>query len=196
MKYRLLIIFVIKYWIDGGFMETKKKTNKNQAKTKTNNNKKSNQKRTNSNKDSTKIKLPESTIMKDYKKSKEQSKEKEIKGKKKKRKLKKKNAILLLLMIIAFAFLIYSGVFIIRWFIDNKNTQKMTEQIQEKVVIDEMEDKEGTEVVEPEVKPPETDPYWDYIKMNLIDVDFTELKAINSETKGWIQVNGTQERLV
>ena len=27
--------------------------------------------------------------------------------------------------------------------------------------------------------------------MNLINVDFNELKKINSNTKGWIQVNGT-----
>ena len=27
--------------------------------------------------------------------------------------------------------------------------------------------------------------------MNLIDVDFTELKKVNSDVKGWIQVNGT-----
>ena len=27
--------------------------------------------------------------------------------------------------------------------------------------------------------------------MNLLNVDFTELKNINSNTKGWIQVNGT-----
>ena len=27
--------------------------------------------------------------------------------------------------------------------------------------------------------------------MSLINVDFTELKNINANTKGWIQVNGT-----
>ena len=34
-------------------------------------------------------------------------------------------------------------------------------------------------------------PYWDYIKMNLIDVNFSELEDINSDVCGWIQVNGT-----
>ena len=37
---------------------------------------------------------------------------------------------------------------------------------------------------------PKTNPYCDYINMNLINVDFNELKKINSNTKGWIQVNG------
>ena len=38
---------------------------------------------------------------------------------------------------------------------------------------------------------PKENPYWDYIKMNLINVNFDELLKINNETKGWIQVNGT-----
>ena len=37
----------------------------------------------------------------------------------------------------------------------------------------------------------EVDPYWDYIGMNLINVDFNELKNINENVVGWIQVNGT-----
>lgn len=44
------------------------------------------------------------------------------------------------------------------------------------------------------MNPPEeklNNPYWDYIKMNLINVDFAQLKAQNNDTAGWIQVNGT-----
>ena len=33
--------------------------------------------------------------------------------------------------------------------------------------------------------------YWEYVQMNLIDVDFNDLKNINPSTIGWIQVNGT-----
>ena len=44
------------------------------------------------------------------------------------------------------------------------------------------------------MNPPEeklNNPYWDYIKMNLINVDFAQLKAQNNDTAGSIKVNGT-----
>ena len=47
------------------------------------------------------------------------------------------------------------------------------------------------EIIEQVEEIPKANPYWDYIKMNLINVNFMELKNINSDTKGWIQVNGT-----
>ena len=33
--------------------------------------------------------------------------------------------------------------------------------------------------------------YWYYMSMSMLDVDFTELKKINEETVGWVQVSGT-----
>ena len=38
----------------------------------------------------------------------------------------------------------------------------------------------------------ESNPYWQFIKMNLISVDFSELLAKNSDTTGWISVAGTE----
>lgn len=54
-----------------------------------------------------------------------------------------------------------------------------------------MKEKKGTENTE-NINPPEgkSDDYWDYIKMNLLEVNFQELLAKNSDTVGWIQVNG------
>ena len=37
----------------------------------------------------------------------------------------------------------------------------------------------------------EYNPYWAYVNMNMISVDFYDLKDVNKETAGWIQVNGT-----
>ena len=48
---------------------------------------------------------------------------------------------------------------------------------------------ENVEIIEQIAEISPTDPYWDYIKMSLIDVDFSELLKINSSTVGWIQVN-------
>ncbi len=47
------------------------------------------------------------------------------------------------------------------------------------------------EIIEENVKPDEYNPYWAYINMNLINVDFYDLKEVNKDTVGWIQVNGT-----
>ena len=36
-----------------------------------------------------------------------------------------------------------------------------------------------------------SNPYWDYIKYDLISVNFNDLKEINNDTVAWIKVNGT-----
>ena len=61
----------------------------------------------------------------------------------------------------------------------------MLMKVVEEDIIDEIEIIEQVEEI------PQANPYWDYIEMNLINVNFNELKQINSNTKGWIQVNGT-----
>lgn len=111
--------------------------------------------------------------------------------KKKKYKLKWKNLIALLIFLVAFVFLIKSGVDVINYFIDTNKTNEEIKEIEEIVEIEEVPDSEATEIIEQIEEIPESNPYWDYIKMNLINVNFNELLAINNETKGWIQVNGT-----
>lgn len=110
--------------------------------------------------------------------------------KKKKLILKKKFVVLFLLFFIFLS--LFSSYNIIRWSIDAKNTEKQIEEIREIVEIKEITDSTATEIVNPpkeEIK--KENPYWDYIKMNLINVDFSTLKEKNSDTVGWIQVSGT-----
>ena len=110
---------------------------------------------------------------------------------KKKYKLKWKNLIALLIFLIAFIFLIKSGIDLINYFIDTNNTNEEIKNIEEAVKIEEVPDNENTEIIEQKEEIPKDNPYWDYIKMNLISVNFDDLLKINNETKGWIQVNGT-----
>lgn len=84
---------------------------------------------------------------------------------------------------------IFSGVKIILWHIDNKNIDKQVKKIKEKVIIKQTDDSDKTEIIENNNE--QSDPYWDYIKMNLIEIDFNKLKNINPNTKGWINVEGT-----
>ena len=108
---------------------------------------------------------------------------------KKKIKLKKLNLISLIIILISSVVLIYSSIKIIEWLKDNKNLNDQIKEVQVKANIKEIEDNENTEIIDNNA--PKEDMYWKYIQMNLINVDFNELKKINNETVGWIQVNGT-----
>ncbi len=108
--------------------------------------------------------------------------------KKKKRRLKVKNLMLLIIFLVLLIILIISIIKVIAWHNDSKETKKQ-EKIIEKADTKEVMDNDQTEVIESDED--EANPYWDYIKMNLIDVDLSELKKINSDVSGWISVNGT-----
>lgn len=102
--------------------------------------------------------------------------------------------ILIILIIISTIGLVYSSIKIIGWNKDNKITENEIKNINDIIDVVDIHDNENVEVIEPkEVKEEnkKEDPYWDYIKMNLIDVDFKELKKRNNDIVGWIKVNGT-----
>lgn len=111
---------------------------------------------------------------------------------KKRLKLKKEGRLLFgMIFLISLSLLIYSVINIYKWFNDNKSTDNQIKEIIEKIEIEETKDNKNTEIIEPEKKEPETSPYWTYIKMPLINVNFKELKKINNDTIGWINLPGT-----
>lgn len=110
--------------------------------------------------------------------------------KKKKRRIRWNNVSLFVIILIFLSILIIASINIINWLKDSKNTSTEIEVIQEEIEVIEKEDSVNTEIITQEDPPKESD-YWTYIRMNLIDVNFTELKQKNSDTVGWIQVNGT-----
>lgn len=109
---------------------------------------------------------------------------------KKKLKIKWKNMAIFIIIIISFLTLTISSINIVIWLIDSSKTKTEVKNIEEIVEVTEVKDNKNTEIIEQPTTSKE-DPYWDYIKMNLINVDFEELKKKNPDTKGWIQVNGT-----
>jgi len=110
---------------------------------------------------------------------------------KKKRKLKWMNIIAILLIFICIIILIISIYKIFNWKVDSDNTKKQIEKIQDVANITVVIDNDDVKIIEQDEVIPDSNPYWDYINMNLINVDFDELKLINEQTKGWIQVNNT-----
>lgn len=108
-----------------------------------------------------------------------------------KKKIKWKNIILFLIFLVCLITLTISIVNIVIWKLDSNKTNKQIKKIQENIKIEDIYDNDNTEIIEQDGKIDLFNPYWDFIKMNLINVNFSELKKINSNTKGWIQVNGT-----
>lgn len=106
-------------------------------------------------------------------------------------KLKWKNVILILIFLILFITLNISIYNIIKWKLDSNKTNEEINTIQENANIEEVQDNKGTEIIKQAKKIPKENPYWDYIKMNMIDVNFDNLKKINNDVVGWIKVNGT-----
>ena len=108
---------------------------------------------------------------------------------KKKRKLRLRKWVIVCFFIFFLVVFLFSLYKLYAWFVDNKEIETMQDEIKEEVKVTEKEDTENTETVNPPVD--EKDDYWDYIKMNLLEVDFNELLTKNSDTVGWVQVKGT-----
>lgn len=107
----------------------------------------------------------------------------------KKYKLKKKKKLPLLIFFISLFFVIISSFQIIKWTKDNKNTNKETNKITDNIKV--KKTNKDTKLIDQNTEIANSNPYWDFIKMKLIDVDLNELKKQNNETVGWIQVKGT-----
>jgi sortase, srtB family len=103
--------------------------------------------------------------------------------------MKKKKLFMNILMVIFILLFCYSIFKIINWKKDSDNTNKELNDMHENVGIKESTD--NTEIVEQQESPKKDNPYWNYIKMSLIDVDFSKLKSTNEDIIGWITVNGT-----
>ena len=110
---------------------------------------------------------------------------------KRKIKIKWKNIIFILIIITLIVTLIISVFNIVKWKMDSNKTNDEITNIQEHVDVEEVQDTENTEIIEPIEEVPKENPYWDYINMNMINVNFSNLKKINSDVVGWLKVNGT-----
>lgn len=111
--------------------------------------------------------------------------------KRRKIKIKWKNIILILIIITSFITLLISIFNIIKWKIDSNKINYEITNIQENINVEEIQDTENTEIIEPVIEVPKENPYWDYINMNMINVDFNGLKRTNPDVVGWLKVNGT-----
>ena len=94
--------------------------------------------------------------------------------------------ICFLFFLTMFSFSLYN---IIKWNIDARKTNEQIDNLKTITKIEEVKDNENTEIIGKNID--YADPYWDYIKYDLINVNFDDLLEQNDETVAWIQVKGT-----
>lgn len=104
---------------------------------------------------------------------------------------KEKNLFSKIILLFSIILFLYSSYNIYNWFKDNSKTDKQINTIIKQINVTEIKDNEKTEIITPKKKEPKESLYWKYINMPLIDVDFNNLKKINSEVVGWISLPGT-----
>ena len=111
------------------------------------------------------------------------------KKKRRKKKLRFRKWVILVFLLFFLSIFAVSINQIYQWLKDNKEIENMSDDVVNDTKIKEKKDTENTE----NVNPPEdlSNDYWDYIKMNLLEVDFNELLRKNPDTVGWIEVKGT-----
>ena len=117
--------------------------------------------------------------------------DKQIYGKRKKKIIFNKYFILLIICITSFLF---GGITLLSWHNEDTKSTHIMKNIIEKTNIEEQTAFNTTEI--PEITGDEYgykygEDYWNYMKTTMISVDFSELKKINPDTKGWIYVNNT-----
>lgn len=109
---------------------------------------------------------------------------------------KKKNALKikwknLLLMIFLVGALLLGLIFGTKLLSDYQNTKKMIEKIHSEIEVKNVVDDEKTRVIAPDSTLSKFDAYWSYVKQGLIEVDMANLKRINTDAVGYIEVKGT-----
>ncbi len=85
--------------------------------------------------------------------------------------------------------ILFSIISIFFWYLDGIRLNNELDHINQVVELRESKSNEDNLLVNPPSE--DDDLYWKYIKNSLLDVEFSELKNINPETVGWIQVLGT-----
>ena len=110
-------------------------------------------------------------------------------NKRRKKKLRFRKWVIVVFLIFFLSIFSFSAYKVYSWYNDNKEVDNLSDDVLKNTKVKEKKDNNNTE----NVNPPEdiSNDYWDYIKMNLLEVDFNELLKKNPDTVGWIEVKGT-----
>lgn len=101
---------------------------------------------------------------------------------------RQKKIIWTIILIISILVTILCTLKIFLWNKDNNKIDEINKDINTKKIVKETKSETAENINPPESK---EDDYWYYINMDMMSVDFNELKQKNSDTVGLIKVNGT-----
>lgn len=113
----------------------------------------------------------------------------EIQAAQARRRRRKTSLPIFAIMFFGVVFATVAALGILNWRDDNANTAEQIAKIEENATLRETD--VNSELVEQETDPKEDDIYWTFTKMDLLDVNLNRLKKLNADTKGWVQVVGT-----
>lgn len=85
--------------------------------------------------------------------------------------------------------ILFGAYKIIKWQVEREIADEQVKEVQE-TEIKEIADSENTEIIQTD-DTNKDDPYWEYVKMSMLDVDFKDLLLKNPDTVGWVKVDGT-----
>lgn len=114
-----------------------------------------------------------------------------IKRVKTKYKVKWKNLFYITLIFILLGGLIFGGIMVTKYFINYRDIEKIVEKIHDEVEVKNTVDNDQIKTFKQSPKLSKFDIYWDYVKLGLIDVDMADLKKMNSDTIGYMEIKGS-----
>lgn len=109
-----------------------------------------------------------------------------------KRKIKKEKMLWGILISISIFVLIILILILINWFLENKKTDEVLEKINEVSDLEEVKITTTKENGNNKEEVSTTSLYDKYENMDILKINFDNLKMINSDTVGWVKVNGTK----
>ena len=101
---------------------------------------------------------------------------------------RRKKVIWTFILILSILIVILCIIKIFFWNKDNQTIDKIEKDINTKKIVKETKSETAQNINPPKNK---DDDYWYYINMDMMSVDFNDLKQKNSDTVGFIKVNGT-----
>lgn len=103
-------------------------------------------------------------------------------------KIKWKNFGVSLLVVVVAVFLLVQGIVMLKNYL---GTKRIIEKVRDEIEVKSIVDDEYTKTIRPDSNLSKFDAYWDYIKLGLIEVDMAQLKKINTDCVGYIELKGT-----
>lgn len=107
----------------------------------------------------------------------------------KKKKLKLRRWVYVVFILLFLGITVYGGIHIYFWYRDGQDVKEINDNLDNSDVSREKPASEDAENINPPEDP--SNDYWDYIKMDMLSVDFNELLQKNPDTVAWVKVNGT-----